>query len=72
MQGVIADYFPARESGLIRALDGDYYVFTRWDWSNDTQEPATGTAVQFVPAPRTPIPFHAIKIQPENPISESD
>lgn len=72
MQGVISDYFPARESGLIRAQDGDYYMFTRWDWNNNNQEPETGTPVQFVPASRTPVPFHAIKIQPKDPLPESD
>lgn len=67
MQGVIADYFPARESGLIRALDGNFYVFTQWEWEMHSQDPETGMIVNFEPGQLTPVPFQALKVHPLNP-----
>ncbi len=66
MQGVIEDYFPARESGLIRALDGNFYIFTRWEWGIPKKDPETGMAVDFEPG-HTPIRFHALKVHPVSP-----
>lgn len=68
MQGIISVYFPARESGLIRAIDGNFYIFTHWEWQmNSSEDPETGMVVNFEPAgQRTPVPFQALKVHPVN------
>ena len=63
IQGTIVTYFAGRESGMILAQGGDYYMFVRSAWDTISQEPEPGMAVVFETNRRTPVPFQAFSIR---------